>query len=309
MGATVAQLRFNEALLSCRTMGGEHRFSGEAECAWARAAAWRYTRDADASSGGFEQDALEASLGVQKAVGDGSRWFAGMGLSVEDTQTEARPYTRSDGQLLQLGGVVKGLFGPFTGALSFGGGLGSYDTTRDVPLAGEGVRARSEQDLTLYSANLRLAYDFAGPAWYLRPLVDVDYAHVAVDAFRERGAGAANLRVDSSSDDFVAIRPALEAGAEVDSARGTLLRPFVRLGTTQVVEGDTHTLTARLEGDGPGVAPFTVESEGEDSYFDVTLGFDLLRSRGPSLRFTYGGQFASGSALYATSLKLWVPLR
>jgi uncharacterized protein with beta-barrel porin domain len=137
----------------------------------------------------------------------------------------------------------------------------------------------------------------------------VDYAHLRVDAFREHGAGVANLRVDESSEDFVAVRPALEAGAEFDSTRGMLLRPFVRLGTTQVVEGDSQVLSARLEGDAAGVAPFTVRTEGEDSYFDAALGFDVLRSSGPSLRFTYGGQFASGSELFAASLKFWVPVR
>jgi hypothetical protein len=152
-----AQARFNDALLSCRPLDGERRFNGESDCAWVRVAAWDHDQDETAAAHGFEQQAFEVSTGVQKGVGEGGRWYVGMGVGVEDSSTEAGPWTDSDGSLVQLGGVLKGVFGPASMAVSASAGSGSYDTRRRVPYLGEFAVARSEQDLTLYSADLRVA--------------------------------------------------------------------------------------------------------------------------------------------------------
>jgi outer membrane autotransporter protein len=176
-----------------------------------------------------------------------------------------------------------------------------------VPVLGETVVARSEQDLTLFSTDLRVAYDFTGDAWYLRPMLDVDYAHQRVDAFRERGAGSLDLVVEEQSGDYFALRPAIEVGREFSFEGGTALRPFARIGTTQVLEGETQLLRARFAGTPAGVGPFTSDVAGDDSFTDVTLGFDLLRAKGLSVRFGYLGQFSSRSDLNSVGLKVWMP--
>jgi uncharacterized protein YhjY with autotransporter beta-barrel domain len=306
--SALSQMRFNDAMLSCRSLDGEYRFNSEADCAWARVATWDFDRDDSAAAHGYEQRVYEASAGVQKAVGDDERWVVGMGVSFEDSETQARPWLDSTGWLAQLGGVVKGRFGPVSLALGAGAGTGSYDSRRRVPVLGDTVVARSEQDLTLFSTDLRLAYDFTGDAGYVRPMLDVDYAHTRVDAFRERGAGHLDLVVKQQSDDYLALRPAIELGYEFRFEGGTALRPFARVGTTQVLEGETQVLRARFAGTPAGVAPFASDVAGEDSFTDVTLGFDLLRAKGVSVRFGYLGQFSSKSDLNSIGLKVWMPL-
>jgi uncharacterized protein YhjY with autotransporter beta-barrel domain len=302
-----AQARFNDAMLSCRSLDGERRFNGESDCAWGRVGAWDQDQDETAAAHGYEQQAFEVSTGVQKGVGEGERWYVGMGVSVEDSTTEAGPWFDSSGSLLQVGGVLKGIFGPASFAVSASGGAGSYDTRRRVPYLGDFVVARSEQDLTLYSADLRVAYDFAGARGYLRPMLDVDYANIRVDGFRERGAGVVDLVVDETSDDYVALRPALEAGWEWKFEGGSVLRPFARIGTTHVLEGESRSVSARFEGTPAGVVPFVSEVEGEDTYTDLTVGCDWLRGKGPSVRLGYFGQFSSETDLSSVSLKVWMP--
>jgi uncharacterized protein YhjY with autotransporter beta-barrel domain len=302
-----AQSRFNDALLSCRPLDGEWRFNGESDCVWVRVATWDYDRDETTAAHGFEQQTFEMSTGVQKGVGEGGRWYLGMGVSVEDSSTEAGPWIASDGSLAQVGGVLKGVFGPASLAMSASAGSGRHDTRRRVPYLGEFAVARSEQDLTLYSADLRVSYDFAGAQGYLRPMLDVDYANLRFDGFRERGAGPVNLVVGESSDDYVALRPALEAGWEWQLDGGSKLRPYARVGTTHVLEGETRVVSARFEGTPAGVAPFVSQVEGEDTYTDVAVGCDWLREKGPSVRFGYFGQFASETDLNSVSLKVWMP--
>jgi len=307
--AATSQMRFNDALLSCRAMTGEHRFTSERDCAWGRVAVWDFEQEATAQVAGYEQSSFEASAGLQKAVGDGERWYAGLGLSYESIDIDADPATRSDGTLVQVGGIIKGRFGPATAALAAGWGTGSYDTQRRVTVVDDELVARSQQDLTMYTFRLRASYDFEGRSWYVRPMLDFDYASIDRDGFTERGAGAANLAVEGRDDDYSALRPAVEVGWEHGFESGTQLRPFVRLGATAVLDGESTAITAGFADAPDGVEPFVTRVDGPDSYTDVAAGIDLLRTRGLSLRLGYFGQFSSRTDLNSVGLKVWMPLQ
>jgi outer membrane autotransporter protein len=272
-------------------------------------AVWDFEQEGTANMAGYEQSSFEASAGLQKAVGDGERWYAGLGLSYESTDIDADPATQSDGTLVQIGGVLKARLGPTTLALSAGWGTGSYDTQRRITGLEDELVARSEQDLTMYTLHLRGSYDFEGESWYVRPMLDLDYASIDLDGFTEQGAGAANLVVEGRDDQYSALRPAIEVGWEHAFENGTQLRPFARIGMTEVLDGESTAITASFADAPDGVAPFVTRVDGPDSYTDVAAGIDLLRTRGLSLRLGYFGQFSSRTDLNSIGLKLWMPLK
>jgi len=55
------------------------------------------------------------------------------------------------------------------------------------------------------------------------------------------------------------------------------------------------------------VAPFTVKTESDDTYADLSLGVDLISSKGANLRFNYSGQFSDDYDAHAASIKLSIP--
>ncbi len=303
-----AQWRLTDAMMSCRRLDGEYRFADEGNCAWARASTWTSTQESTGRATGYHESSDEVSTGVQHSLGGGGMWYGGIAVAYERPQLDDGAAWHSNGSLTQLGAVFKGRMGPFTAALSGTYGTGRYDTRRPVPFLGDDAVARSKQDLTLTSADLRLAYDFQHAAWYLRPLLDVDFTHVQVDRFAEQGAGPANLIVEKQSHDTTALRPAIEVGTELRLESGNALRPFARVGATQVVAGRTSSIAALFAEAPDGVAPFVVENRVDDSYADVLVGLDLVRAHGLSARFTYGGQMSSHTSSYAVGLKLTVPL-
>jgi outer membrane autotransporter protein len=301
-----SQQRFGDALQSCRSRDGEFRFSAERECAWGRIAARDLSQDAKADTVGFDQRSYELSTGMQKAIGDQQHWFMGFGLGYEDSGLDAKPASEIDGQQLQAGAVLKGRFGATSLSLGLLGGIGDYDSSRQLLVVDPQAVASSQQDSSYYAGDLRFAYDFSGDRGYIRPQVSFGAGSMRIDGFRESGADAANLIVESQTHHFATLRPAVEIGGEFGQAGGTLWRPFARVGVTHFLDGNTQSVTARMEGAPEGVPPFVVTTEMDKTYTDVSLGLDVLRSAGLSLRIGYEGQFSGSTDQHSVQVKIWV---
>jgi uncharacterized protein YhjY with autotransporter beta-barrel domain len=301
-----SDLRFSDALHSCRVREGEFRFVSEGECSWVRLVGSTLDQDRTDSNLGFTSEVYTIAAGIQKKVD--ANWHAGFGFSVDSNRLHSSDIAKSDGNQFAFGVIAKRNAGPAAFSASANVGYGSYDNTRYVNLPGLGTTATSDQHVTVVSAHVRASYDFEHKnVWYLRPLIDAGVTYVHQGGFNEQGAGAANLNVNSSDDTTVSLQPRLEFGREFAAADGTLIRPFGMVGVTQFLSGTTPSIAATLQGAPAGVAPFTVESRMDKTYGDVSVGVDVLGKDGMTLRVGYTGRFSNHSSFHSGGLKLSIP--
>ena len=303
--AVQADLRFSDALHSCRVREGEFRFVSEGECSWVRLIGSKLDQDRTDSNTGFNRKTNTLAAGAQKRVNE--NWSAGFGFSIDTSTLHVADNTRSEGNQYALGLIAKRNVGAAAFTASIDLGYGPYDTTRLVSLTGP-VIATSKQNVGLASAHVRWSHDYEQKnVWYMRPLIDVGVTHVYHGAFDEQGAGAANISAKSGRDTLVSVQPGLEFGREFSTRGGTLIRPYGMIGMTQFVSGTTTGITASLQGAPAGTAPFTTESTMDKTYADLTLGVDTLSVKGTALRVSYTGQFSEHAESHSASLKLSVP--
>jgi uncharacterized protein YhjY with autotransporter beta-barrel domain len=297
--------RFSNAMLSCRVRDGDNRFVQEGECSWGRVMGRMTKSDATANSASTDEDALEISAGVQKAINE--NWFAGFGLSYEDSKLTSADSSTSDGNRYQAGAILKAVYGNATYSLSFSGGQGLYDTRRPVNFPVAGLVATGDQKIGFLSSHLRAGYAFEQRDWYLRPLLDVGVTHTRMGAFSESGAGAANLDVQKQTETYVTVQPMLEIGTEWTQPGGTLWRPYAAIGATRYLGGSDPQVTAMFQGAPVGVMPFTVKGDMDRTFANLNLGVDFIAVDGKDIRVSYEGQFSDNTTSHAFALKFSVP--
>lgn len=298
-------LRFSDALHSCRVREGEFRFVREGECGWARLSDSRLDQEHTDTNLGFDRRTRTLAIGGQKHLDQD--WSAGLGFSIDSSELKVSGNTRSEGNQYALGAIAKRIRGASSFTASMSLAYGDYDTTRLVSTLGP-VVAQSKQDVGLAAAHLRWSHDYErDKVWYLRPLVDVGLTYVYHGSYSEQGAGGANISAKSGSDTLLSLQPGLEFGREYATANGTLVRPYGMIGLTHFVSGTTSSVTASLQGAPVGTAPFTVESKMDKTYADLTLGVDVLRTDGMSLRVGYSGQFSENSEGHTAMVKVAIP--
>jgi outer membrane autotransporter protein len=142
---------------------------------------------------------------------------------------------------------------------------------------------------------------------YLRPMLGLGITQVSRAAFDESGAGGANLQVRKERDTFVSLHPAVEFGAERNLVDGELLRHYLRVGITHFLTNNERQVTASFEGAPVGVEPFTVTTRTDRTYGDISLGIDILKRQGSTMRLDYTGQFSRNSSAHAISAKFSLP--
>ena len=81
------------------------------------------------------------------------------------------------------------------------------------------------------------------------------------------------------------------------------MRPFVRAGVT-VFNDAEFTLTSSFLSAPAGVAPFTVASEFDTVFLDVSAGLDVLTVDGLEIKLTYDGRFSEDSEMHAGGAKV-----
>jgi hypothetical protein len=302
---TAASVVFNNAMHSCRQQGGEYRFVREGECRWMRVDGVTRDQDDTSRNPGYQLDAFSIAGGMQHEIA--ADIHLGYGVSFQHADLDAS-LTDSDGNQIAGGIILKRRYNATMVSGSVSAGYGWYDTERDVGLPGPGVSARSDQEIFFGSIHGRVSRDFQqGANRYIRPLVDLGVTQVHRKGFNEKGAGAANLEVDSDDDTLVTLQPAIEFGGEFRRDSGTLVRPYARIGATRYLTDNKRQVTAGLEGAPDNVAPFTIETESDRTYADLSLGVDVIKRKGTNARVEYTGQFSDDSSSHAAAVKLYIP--
>ena len=258
--------------------------------------------DHEAADGtlGSSENAVSLNMGYQMALTE--NWHAGLVFGYEDNRMIIRRYAERDGTQFDIGGILKGRYGPHSLSFSASLGEGDYDTQRYIDLPTPNVVAVGDRNITLAALHARYAFEFSGDNWYLRPLFDLGYTSVDTDGFTEIGAGPANLIVESDRYDYTTGYAGLQAGTEWTASSGTAFRPFVRAGVMSLLDGETPMIRATLSGAPDGIPPFSQWFDIDENFTDVAAGIDFLWSNDVSARLGYEGQFGSSwdaSAWYA----------
>lgn len=136
---------------------------------------------------------------------------------------------RSEGQQLNLGGVIKYVNGPALASASAAIGYYSADGMRfdTAGLAPEAYEFRQES--VSLSGRLRLARLFSAGALDVIPLIDLDGSLVHDFGYREQGPGGQALRVHAHSQFLLDVHPAIRFGTET-SIGDVIFRPHVAVG-------------------------------------------------------------------------------
>ncbi|MEM7777865.1 MAG: autotransporter domain-containing protein, partial [Pseudomonadota bacterium] len=262
---------FMSDLFSCPTADDGAAFMHEGQCVWVRPKGRKLDRDDTAEAIGYEDTVGGVSAGAQFNFAPG--WVANVGASYESGTLKTDTAARSESDRYHLGGAVKYEVGPWLFAGAVAGGIGDFDTTRQIAFTGFNETATSDHDVSYIAGQLRVAYQFAMPGWYVRPLVDVNLTYLDRDGVTETGAGTANLKIDSGKETVFSATPAVEIGGTYEIIPGTTFKPFLMAGVTLFADDD-HSLTSAFT-----LAPdtsFETTTEHGDVFGNVHAGMTLV---------------------------------
>ncbi|MEM9029352.1 MAG: autotransporter outer membrane beta-barrel domain-containing protein, partial [Pseudomonadota bacterium] len=292
-------LGFMNDLFDCRSVDMRSAIVREGQCLWVRPNGRKFKRDATSSQGGFEDTVRGISAGAQFAFAP--NWFASVAGSYEAANLRTDNDSRSDSDRYHLGGALKYESGPWLFVAGIAGGIGAFDTSREVVALATGGTATSEHDIRYLSGQLRAGYQFDMQGWYARPLIDLNVTYLDRDGLTESGAGDANLRVDDGSETYFAVTPALEIGGDYPLVPGTVLKPFLIAGIT-VFADDEHNVKSAYA-TSPDLTFESVTASG-DVFANIHAGATMIGDTSNfNLTFGYKGLYSDDvrqHGVYAT---------
>ncbi|MEM9029349.1 MAG: autotransporter domain-containing protein [Pseudomonadota bacterium] len=271
-------------LLACPTADDGGAVASDGQCLWVRPKGRKFDRDATFENIGYEDTVGGMAAGAQFRFAPG--WFASVGASYEAGTLKADSAARSESDRYHVGTAITYETGAwrFVGAVA--GGIGNFDTSRRIAFTGfDDGTATSEHDVRYVTGQLRAAYTFAMPGWYMRPRADLTVTYLDREGVTESGAGTANLAVDGGEETIFAVTPGVEIGGTYELVPGTRLKPFLIAGVT-FFSDDEHSLTSAFalapdvsfettteHGDVFGNIHAGATLAGDTSNFNLTLGY------------------------------------
>ena len=304
--AAFAGMQSGEALAlsmrSCPVAEGPYGQLRETSCVWAKPTARRFSQDRDTDTADIRNTTAGISGGFQAAVAENT--WAGLGVSLENSESEINTTTKTDGSWWQIGGATKWTSGPWKLSSSISGGQGDLDTRRGIDIPGVNVVAVSGTDVGLVKGLTRLAYSFGATGFYVTPMVDAGFTYVDLDGYTERGAGALNLIVSSSDQWIASAGAAVEIGSTITNETMTY-RPYMKAGVAFLSE-DSFQTSARFAGTPADVAAFKINSHFDDVYAELSAGIQMFGGQGLNLRLNYDGRYGENSEQHGIDAKLTV---
>jgi len=120
-------------------------------------------------------------------------------------------------------------------------------------------------------------------------------------------AGGVNLIVGGRTEQSATVRPTLEVGGEFAAGRNTILRPYLKVGVSELVAGASPALSASFDGAPAGVAPFVIHGRRDQTLGDVAGGIELVNDKGASLKGQLFGDYGAHTSNEGVGLKLTIP--
>jgi len=180
------------------------------------------------------------------------------------------------------------------------------DRVIDLPMANNVIDGKSR--VTFGSENLRISHRERYGRWYVKPALELEADQVHLGAVHETGgAGGVNLIVGGRTEQSATVRPTLEVGGEFANGRNTILRPYLKVGVSELVAGASPALSASFDGAPASVAPFVIHGRRDQTLADVSGGVELVNDKGASLKGQVFGDYGAHTSNEGVGLKLTIP--
>ena len=293
-------LNFAETLFSCPNQGQGNVWVENGQCGYMIFGGSRLERDASSGASGFTQNGWKIGAGGQMLLENGLAIGAALAYDNSSLTTDAG--ASSDGTNFSGGLSVK----RFTGNWEFGAamyaGNGNYDNVRT---AGSGT-ATGKQDQWVIGTELRAGYVFDQGSWFFKPRLDMGLSYFDDSSYSESGSATA-LNINTSSETFAYLRPAIEIGSAFQTAKGTDVRLNAAFSLTQFVGDTAFNATAGFVNVSGLVAPASWQTDIDRTKFDLSTGVTILSSNGTSFDFSAFGQVAENQRGYGGQVRVNIP--
>ncbi len=303
--AQEASLAFTDRLFSCAPAVGQAAVDQQDACGWVNLDGRKLTRSRTAQSQHFEEAAVGVSLGGETAVAP--RWRLGAAVGFESADADL-DHAASHGGRLQGGVVIKREQDWAELALAVTGGVGRFRVVRSVDVVAPGAQALGHQSIAFTTLSARIGRTFGSARGWIRPSMEAAWTFVHSGAFTETGAGPLSLQLAGHDQGYWRLRPAIEAGSEIDLGGGVWLRPTAKLALNQLTSSRISALDSTFEGAPAGVAPMIIQTRADRTTGETWLGLTVMGRRGVAARLGYMRQFGSTTIQQGGQLKVVVPL-
>ena len=265
---------FGSRLMSCKQTGGEHRFTREGSCFWLLVEDESRSLDRHDDYKAIDTTMQRVAIGVQKTLDND--WSFGAGFARD--RSVSRGYDGNwHGTTLthQFGVSAKRRFGASKFSAVFNYASSETDSTRTGSLMDE-FWTDVSRDMGLLSLAVRAQHDFEFDTWYLRPRLDLGVTQLKADRATETGLGAASLVLNKFDETHSWVRPAVEAGTEIQLESESRIRFNLDFGAQQYLSGNTTSVRASFAGAPESADPMRLGSDLGDPRFGSSVGVDYL---------------------------------
>jgi uncharacterized protein with beta-barrel porin domain len=242
-------------------------------------------RNGDSDIAGYQYNIYGLAGGVDKLVSENTLF----GLSVGGSWANV-DYSQP-GTSANIDSAVCSLYGSYFMddwhlGLTLGYGHSWYDSQRGIPFIGR--HADSDHQGNAYSAAVELGNNFGGTSMILEPVVGLGYTVVQEESYKEKGADALNLKVDSDTTDGIYSKLGIRLAKELKNQNMTLV-PNVRAFWI-------HDFADRVELSSSFIGGGSFTTEGLDpvhDMFNIGAGLNVYYNKNLRLFVDYGWQSAS----------------
>ncbi|MEZ5865972.1 MAG: autotransporter outer membrane beta-barrel domain-containing protein [Geminicoccaceae bacterium] len=124
---------------------------------------------------------------------------------------------------------------------------------------------------------------------------------IRMDNVDENGPPAEALDVDSQTETFLSLEPALEIARDFALAEGWWLAPRASVGFTRFLTGNEPNVQASFAA-APGAGGISGKSSLDRTYLDFGLGIDLVGKRGLTFGTSGFARLGDDTETYGVSL-------
>lgn len=280
---------------SCPVFAGGTLLLTEDGCLWSTLSG-QWTSQGAGDAAGTSQAAIFRAGGQKQVAED---WFLGGFLGVGFASGQAGGgYVTSTGQTYDGALALKWVRGPWLAAAGLAFGTSVNALQRE---AGQITGAS-----TSYGGSVRLrgAYEFLFYGWYLRPRLDLELRYFNRPAFQESGGSGLAMGFGGESGVRPAIAPALEVGGRIDTADGTIVRPYLVAGATMIPGNNSRVQTWFVSGPLATLGSFQAPVSGPDVLGTLEAGLQVYRSHGFEAKAAYGLTAATSYLSQSATLRL-----
>jgi hypothetical protein len=281
----VEQMRRSQRSTEVIAEGGGYRFAKKGRLVWLHFEDEKNKQDASGDLKNIRHYTNRFAVGFQNM--SSNKWTAGIGLSVEDNESDGyQDQWTSKGDSLYLGAMLKKEINNTDYTLGISYGWAESDVERRGAVT-ESFLAETKRDYNILGALLRASHTFHKGQAYFRPIFDLGLTHLKADSTSEKGAAEVNLEIEDYDKTYAWIRPALGVGYKRVYDNGWKMKMRAGLGLHYYISDAETEVRAGFEGAPDGVEPMDVPVDFDQSYAIGTIGIDLLTSRDISLGLRY----------------------